>query len=120
MLETFTNPPNSVLLRGPMMYRYFFPEEVTRMLKEELFDDNNKNGVPKLTSASNIFIFAYKRLIVIGDEYARRLVKRYENYADMSLDISKYFPMLEPKQVDTACEAWSEFEVVPTPYDNIL
>jgi len=123
MFETFTNPVNSALLRGPMMCRYFFPEEVDKMLQEELAPKNGTTAThdfPALTTKSDVFVFAFKRRLIIGDALARRLVKEYENYKEMAPDLIKYFPMLDPAEVDKACEAWSEFEVVPTPYDNIL
>lgn len=123
MLETFTNPPNSALLRNPMMCRYFFPEEVQDLLEGELaFSKSNgiTHEIPPLSAESDVFIFAWKYLIIIGDKHARRLVKKYTSYKDMAPDLIKFFPMLDPQEVLKACEAWSEFEVVVTAYDSIL
>lgn len=124
MFETFTNPANSPLLRGPMMCRYFFPEEVDKMLREELrvsvSEKETAQDIPLLTTKSDVFIFVFKRRLIIGDAFARRFVKEYESYKEMAPDLGKYFPMLDQTEIDKACQAWSEFEVVPTPYDKIL
>lgn len=94
-----------------MVFRYFYPEEV-QLHFPELHADSNVDP--------DIFIFAWKKQIVIGDKHDRRISKNYDNYEDMAQDVAKYFPMLDKAEVYKAFKTFDEFAITPNPYDNIL
>lgn len=126
MNATFTIPELSPLLRGPMMCRYFLREEFANLLNDIQSAKPNENEriFLNLSSDNNNdsdhFIFVWKKILVIGDANSRKFVKEFSSYIDMACDIRKYFPMIDPKEVDKACKCFSQCEVATSPYDHIL
>jgi hypothetical protein len=118
MRETFTNPKNSVLLRNPMMCRYFSKQESNLIFPElsELSDSSKfaNHDEPKY------FVFVYKRKVVVGDSESRTYVNEFNSYSEMNSILKLYFPMLDGNEIEKALNVFNQYEVSESHYDKIL
>ncbi len=113
MEMTFTSVPNSSLLKTNYFCRYFLPGEY-----EKLHPESNTRS--DTTDTPTIYVFIFKRRIVIGDEFKRIGVRQFEYYDEMVPEIKKYFPNLRLDDIEKALTMFRTIEIVPSPYDTIL
>lgn len=80
----------------------------SKYIKEVEVGSSNEND--ELDNPQN-FIFAYRRRIIVGDASSRKFAKEYNSYAEMTIDLKKYFPTIPSEVMDKAMQTFEAYEV---------
>lgn len=90
-------------------------EEYEVVTEEEVETDEEDD----LDNPQN-FVFAYKKRIVVGDSKTRKVIRDYDTYEEMAVDLRKFFPKIPPKVLDKAVKTFNTVGEAPHPFDSVV